>query len=309
MGLIMLNQIPKIDFNSLSNESHNDYQIEQKKLKKAVTDYGFLIIKNYPINFQNINNVFALYRDFFKQDLDEKDKVNMSKTSSNRGWGGIKAEQVNADFNPDNKEIFDCGPNIKVNHQFQDLPYYSKNIWPDGIPSFENKIMEFYKSCSEISISILKQIEISLNYSSNFFANKFELPMALLRCNYYPKRSQKMSKKDYGIAPHTDYGCLTLLFTDGTPGLEVELPNKKWTKVFADKKEIIVNFGDMLEIWSKKQIKATPHRVIGGNKERFSIPFFFNPQYDTVISEDKNILAGEYLSQRYNSTYIHKIIK
>ena len=70
-----------------------------------------------------------------------------------------------------------------------------------------------------------------------------------------------------------------------------------------------VNFGDMLEIWSKKQIKATPHRVIGGNKERFSIPFFFNPQYDTVISEDKNILAGEYLSQRYNSTYIHKIIK
>ena len=107
MGLIMLNQIPKIDFNSLSNESHNNYQIEQKKLKKAVTDYGFLIIKNYPINFQNINNVFALYRDFFKQDLDEKDKVNMSKTSSNRGWGGIKAEQVNADFNPDNKEIFD----------------------------------------------------------------------------------------------------------------------------------------------------------------------------------------------------------
>jgi|TARA_B100000767_G_scaffold2809_1_gene2714 isopenicillin N synthase-like dioxygenase len=304
----MLNQIPKINFKLLSNENHIDYQREIDTLKKAVTDYGFLIIKNYPIDFKEINNVFDLYRNFFNQSLDEKDTVNMSKTSSNRGWGGIKAERVNTDFNPDNKEIFDCGPDIRVNHEFQELPYYSKNIWPENIPMFETKIMEFYKSCSQISISILKQIEISLNYSSNYFADKFELPMALLRCNYYPKRSKDMSKKDFGIAPHTDYGCLTLLFTDGTPGLEVELPNKKWEKVIANKDEIIVNFGDMLEIWSKKQIKATPHRVIGGNKERFSIPFFFNPQYDTVISEDENILAGEYLSQRYDSTYVHKII-
>ena len=36
----------------------------------------------------------------------------MSKTASNRGWGGIKAEQVNSDFNPDNKEIFDSRPDF-----------------------------------------------------------------------------------------------------------------------------------------------------------------------------------------------------
>ena len=137
----MLNQIPKIDFKLLSNENHIDYQREIDTLKKAVTDYGFLIIKNYPIDFKEINNVFDLYRNFFNQSLDEKDTVNMSKTSSNRGWGGIKAERVNTDFNPDNKEIFDCGPDIRVNHEFQELPYYSKNIWPENIPMFETKIM------------------------------------------------------------------------------------------------------------------------------------------------------------------------
>ena len=73
------------------------------------------------------------------------------------------------------------------------------------------------------------------------------------------------------------------------------------------KNEIIVNFGDMLEIWSNKKIKATHHRVKVNNKERYSIPFFFNPQYDTIISKDNKILAGEYLSKKYNSTYIHKI--
>ena len=69
----MLNQIPKINFKLLSNENHIDYQREIDTLKKAVTDYGFLIIKNYPIDFKEINNVFDLYRIFFNQSLDEKD--------------------------------------------------------------------------------------------------------------------------------------------------------------------------------------------------------------------------------------------
>jgi len=303
----MLNEIPRINYEALCDEDDQKNKFELDKLKTAVTKYGFLIIKNYPIDLEKIENVFLLYKQFFKLPFEEKNKVNMSTTLSNRGWGGIKAEQVNASFNPDNKEIFDCGPDIRIKHKFQDLPYYSKNIWPDQIPFFEENIINFYNSCSEISIAILKQIENSLNYANNYFADKFKLPMALLRCNYYPKRSSELSNKDFGIAPHTDYGCLTLLFTDATPGLEVELPSKKWEKVTANKDEIIVNFGDMLEIWSNKQIKATPHRVIGSDNERFSIPFFFNPQYDTIISKEKNILAGDYLSSRYDETYIHKI--
>ena len=303
----MLNEIPRINYQALCNEDDQKNKFELDKLKTAVTKYGFLIIKNYPIDLEKIENVFLLYKQFFKLPFEEKNKVNMSTTLSNRGWGGIKAEQVNTNFNPDNKEIFDCGPDIRIEHKFQDLPYYSKNIWPDQIPYFEEKMINFYNSCSEISIAILKQIENSLNYANNYFADKFKLPMALLRCNYYPKRSSELSNKDFGIAPHTDYGCLTLLFTDATPGLEVELPSKKWEKVTANKDEIIVNFGDMLEIWSNKQIKATPHRVIGSDNERFSIPFFFNPQYDTIISKEKNILAGDYLSSRYDETYVHKI--
>ena len=74
-----------------------------------------------------------------------------------------------------------------------------------------------------------------------------------------------------------------------------------------DGRKIFV-FGDMLEFWSKKKIKATPHRVYGNNKERFSIPFFFNPQYDTIISKKDKIIAGEYLSKKYDTTYIHKKI-
>ena len=120
----MSNQIPRIDYNLLCNNNQDDNYKELKKLRVAVNEYGFLIMKNYPINSNKIANVFSLYKTFFKQSFNEKNKVNMSKTASNRGWGGIKAEQVNSDFNPDNKEIFDCGPKITVEHKFQELPYY-----------------------------------------------------------------------------------------------------------------------------------------------------------------------------------------
>ena len=255
----MRTHIPKIDYEVLCDTNHVNNKSELKRLSAAVSNYGFLIIKKYPINIKNINNVFSIYKDFFKLKYEEKNKINMSNTLSNRGWGGPKAEQVNTNYNPDYKEIFDCGPEIKIKHQFEELTYYSKNIWPKQIPLFEKIVMSFYKSCSEIAISILQQIEISLQYSNNYFADKFNLPMALLRCNYYPPRPLKLSKKDFGIAPHTDYGCLTLLFTDGTPGLEIELPSKKWEKVTAQKDEIIVNFGDMLEIWSNKKIRSPMH--------------------------------------------------
>ena len=234
----MLFDIPKINYHILCDENSINSQLEIEKLKIAATEYGFLIIKNHPINFKNIMSVFSIYKQFFNQSIEDKSKVTMSNTSSNRGWGGLRAEQVNKDFNPDYKEIFDCGPNINFKHKFEELPYYSKNIWPEQIPLFEKTIMSFYKSCETISLSILKQIEISLNYSSNYFSDKFNIPMSLLRCNYYPQISKELSNKDFGIATHTDYGCLTLLFTNGTPGLEIELPSKKWGEITAKKMKL-----------------------------------------------------------------------
>ena len=72
--------------------------------------------------------------------------------------------------------------------------------------------------------------------------------------------------------------------------------------------EFVVNFGEMLQMWSNNQIKATPHRVKGSKNERISIPLFFNPNYYTDISSENSnlkITAGEYLTKRFNETYTH----
>ena len=47
---------------------------------------------------------------------------------------------------------------------------------------------------------------------------------------------------------------------------------------------LAVNFGNSFERWTGGRIKATPHRVLGSGRPRFSIPFFFEPRADAVIA-------------------------
>tara|TARA_Y100000992_G_scaffold185571_1_gene125520 strand:+ start:3057 stop:3971 length:915 start_codon:yes stop_codon:yes gene_type:complete len=302
----MNSTIPKIDYKIILNNEDPSFSDELNKFNYAISQYGFLLLKNTPIDKKVKNNILKTYKAFFDLPLEEKNKINMDLTSSNRGWGAPRGEQVNREYNPDYKEIFDTGPHQKVKDEFRDLTYYSKNLWPDQLPFFENNVNNYYDLCTQIGMNVLSFIERSLGLSENFFRDKFENPMSLLRCNYYSPRKSSLSNKDYGIAPHTDYGCLTILLTDNNPGLEIKNPSNQWELVAPEEGEVIVNFGDMLEFWSKKKIKATPHRVFGNNNERFSIPFFFNPQYDTVISKKDKIFAGEYLSKKYDTTYLHK---
>ena len=303
----MKSKIPTIDYKIISNHADPSFNDELKKFYFAISRYGFLLLKNTPIDKKVKTNILKTYKEFFYLPIEQKNKVNMALTSSNRGWGAPRGEQVNPEYNPDYKEIFDTGPHQKIKDEFKELTYYSKNLWPEQLPFFEKKINDYYNLCTQVGMNIISFIEHSLNLSEKFFSDKFEYPMSLLRCNYYPPRKSMLSNKDYGIAPHTDYGCLTILLTDNNPGLEIKNPSDEWELVLPKDEEIIVNFGDMLEFWSNEKIKATPHRVFGNSDERFSIPFFFNPQYDTIISKKDNIIAGEYLSKKYDTTYSHKM--
>ena len=117
-----------------------------------------------------------------------------------------------------------------------------------------------------------------------------------------------MGDKDFGIATHTDYGCLTFLATDGSPGLEVRVRGGGWIPISAPVGEFVINFGEMLEIWTNGRIKATPHRVVGTKDERISVPMFFNPNHDTNVApmgSGETLLAVDHMTQRFDETYVH----
>jgi isopenicillin N synthase-like dioxygenase len=92
---------------------------------------------------------------------------------------------------------------------------------------------------------------------------------------------------DTGIScgAHTDYGCLTFLLADPTPGaLQVEAKDGSWIPADPVPGAFVVNIGDIIDTLTGHQYKSTYHRVIHrGENYRVSIPFFFEPMRDMVI--------------------------
>ena len=51
----------------------------------------------------------------------------------------------------------------------------------------------------------------------------------------------------FGAGAHSDWGCITLLLTDGTPGLQIYTAGSWQSVIPAAPDAFIVNLGDMLE--------------------------------------------------------------
>lgn len=278
-------------------------------LRRAVEEDGFMVVENTAISQARVMQVIAAYRAFFQLPDAAKAAVDMSKTGSNRGWGASGSEQVDPDANPDYKQVFDCGFELAAEDPLraEGLSVYADNLWPD-VAAFRATVQAYYADALKVSLSLLQGIAAAIGQPEDYFDAAFSRPMALLRGNYYPERPEWATEKDFGIAAHTDYGCLTLLATDGVPGLEAQTRGGDWVPVRAASGSFIINFGEMLEMWTDSTVRATPHRVVGSNKERISVPMFFNPNHDTnvaPIGSGQVILAGDHLKKRFGETYLH----
>lgn len=301
--------IPRIDAAALIDPNHVDHKAAREATRIGASDVGFLTVYNTPIAAQTVAQVIDQYRAFFHLPPSQKADYDMANTGSNRGWGAAGSEQVDPDANPDYKQVFDCGLELAEGDPIAalGLSAYAPNLWPREPKQFSKVLQAYYKESTAFALDLLCAIADAADANGGYFRDKFSRPMALLRGNFYPERPSWATDRDFGIATHTDYGCMTLLATDGSPGLEVRKRGGGWIPVTAPVGEFVVNFGEMLDIWTQGRIKATPHRVLGPKSERISVPLFFNPNHDAVVSPPGSdpVLAVDHLQVRFNQTYLH----
>ncbi len=182
-----------------------------------------------------------------------------------------------------------------------------------GCDRFEAAVRNYQGAALGAAHYVLEALATTLGVSG-FFAARMSEPQCRLRFLHYPPAGPL----DDGSAPvfstpHTDYGAITLLATDGVPGLEVLL-DSRWVPVAAPPGGIVVQLGDMLARWTNDRYRSTPHRVVGSSgADRFSIPFFVNPDPSTVVSTINScitaerperyepVTAGEFLVSRIDS--------
>jgi isopenicillin N synthase-like dioxygenase len=200
----------------------------------------------------------------------------------------------------------------------------SRNVWPSSelLPEWKEIMTRYHQQCSLLGYQLAKLIFQCYNISDELFHSCFDNPTALLRLLRYGKVRSEPSQGRYGAGPHTDYGLLTILATQShQPGLEI-FYNSTWIPVTPqDPSWLIINLGDSLQRLSNNKLHSTLHRVVitETHHYRYSIPFFYEPNNETMIScleqfisEDhppqyEPIKYGDYLSWKYELTNTEKI--
>jgi isopenicillin N synthase-like dioxygenase len=243
-------------------------------LDEACRDWGFFQVVRHGIDASVVAAVHRAMRDFFAEPPEAKRAI--MRTAENP-WGYYDQELTKN--TRDWKEVFDYGPASGEVLQPQ---------WPEGLAGFRDSVLDYYRACETLAFRLLDAVSVNLGMPAAHLRGGF-VPehSSFVRFNHYPPcptpahppALQAASDGYLGINHHTDAGALTILFQDAQPGLEV-FRHGRWHLVEPRDDALVVNIGDVVQVWSNDRYQASLHRVIAdASVERFSAPFFLNPAY------------------------------
>jgi len=221
-------------------------------IDEACRQTGFFVVTGHGIDAP-LHDVFDASRSLFGQSDAAKERLAM------RARCGYKSDGA--------KEMFDLGLDDPANQ------------WP-SIDGFRRRIETYQAAAMAVAHDLLASLARGLGVAPGFFAERMGRPECYLRLLHYPPQPGVPVPTD----THTDYGAITLLATDAVAGLQVHPLGGPWIDVAAPAGSLVVNLGDMLARWTNDVYRSTPHRVVAGAEvDRYSVPFFVNPDADTLV--------------------------
>lgn len=306
--------IPVIDIAAL-----REGRLEEvaSRIGTACRNVGFFCITGHGVPEAQLSGIFSQARRLFEAPADLREAVALGPTTGNRGHVPLRGEALDPSRPADLKQAFNVGlelppddPELRAGALFR-----APNLWPD-LPGFREAVLAYFDAVWEVGRLLHRAFATDLGQPADFFEDKLDRPMATLRLLHYPARSADMPKGQLGAGAHTDYGNVTLLLTDGTPGLEVRNRAGAWIAPPHIPGAFICNIGDCLMRWTNDVYVSTPHRVSNAEgRERMSVAFFLDPNPEAEVAclpgcltegeapRYSPVRADAYLLSRLQATY------
>ncbi|WP_110650874.1 isopenicillin N synthase family dioxygenase [Salinicola peritrichatus] len=278
--------LPVIDIGGLFSPNEDERQAVAVQLGDAARNVGFFHIVGHGIDEDLRQALLDQARRFFAQPMETKMRhyIGLSAgngTTRHRGYVP-EGEEMPEKGKRDLKEAFDLAFELPADDPdvVAGIPMLGPNVWPE-LPGFREQVYAYYQVTYEVGLALMRGFALALGLPEEHFLKDVTKPPSQLRLIHYPFDPE--AEDVQGIGAHTDYECFTLLLPTA-PGLEVMNGQSEWIDVPYRDDALVINIGDMLEIWTNGEFVATSHRVRKVKEERYSFPLFFACDYATTVT-------------------------
>ena len=285
-------------------------------MDQALRQSGFLLIENHEVPPGLRHQIRAEAGRFFA--LPVAAKRAYAAPVGGRGWipqggeanafYGDVADPARADL----KESITNGRDFLTGDPATDEQWFAPNVWPAECPRLAALAEGFTGQVRELYYDLLRMGAAALGLDEEVFVDHVQRGPQTFNINRYPALSVTGPAKEgqYRVAPHTDWGILTILDRQpGYGGLQIQALDGTWADAPHVPDAFTVNVADLLSRWTGERWRSTRHRVLppsgqAPEEELVSLIVFLEAEMNTVISPvtgDRNlapVVAGEWYRAR-----------
>ena len=301
------------------------------ELARAATEVGFLYVRNHGVDPGLVERARGTALEFFR--LPEEAKREAGTNQFHHGYLKPGSTKMYDDARLDLKESFNWGIELDTgsgggsngepgNGPNADAmptnPLLGPNVWPAAMPELKTCVYPYFEAASACAEDLLRGFALGAGLDADHFIRLRDRPVSRGSLQYYPPQPEGAEEDQFGVAPHTDFGVLTVLCQDRIGGLQIQRRNGEWAAMPPIPGTLVVNIGDLLERWSNRRYHSTVHRVINSSgRERLSLVLAYDPNFETLVDpgafcapgeepQDEPITCGDYLLWRFRKAFSYR---
>lgn len=307
--------LPVIGLEGLSGGGPGALERVARAIASACERSGFFYVAGHGIDEAVVEALRQQARRFFAQPEPVKAAIAINRV--NRGYLGPGQARMQGAAHTDLKEVFFWGRELAADDPdvLAGRPLCGPNRWPAAPPGFRAAVERYHRAAAGLGDSLLRAFAVALGQAPAFFAPFYERPMTRGQLIHYPPPPPGTSPERFGVAPHSDFGCITLLLQE-TAGLEVLARDGGWIAAPPLPGSLVVNIGDLMERWTGGRLPSTRHRVRNmTGADRYSIAIFHDPSPSALVDPADlsgaadaafpPIEAAAYIDRRNRGAFAH----
>ena len=279
----MSRSLPIVDVTTLTTRATAASHDAGHELYSALSSVGFAILVGHGIDDEVIADMRAAVRDVFDAPREILARDTVVK-GNYRGYVPLGYFTPNSGKGKgDQYEAWKLHHETSINDPIrQRCNLYGPNVWPRIDADVRGRTMRYWDAANRLCDSLVVALCEAMGIDARTILDAMSNPLTNMTLLNYPPTDPQPDT--WGIHPHKDFNVLTVLAHDPVGGLEVRTRDDQWIDASCPQDGLVLNVGDMLELWSGGRLVSTPHRVTNrSGQSRQSFPFFYKPRYDVVV--------------------------